>query len=319
MLIMATGLSSRGCAEREAAQRAELLLELIDRARVHRVMAAVVRPRRHLVDEEPPAVGDEQLDTQHADVLQPLGHRDGEVARLLRQARRHARRHHGGLEDAVAVPILARWKRGDVAVRAPREHHRQLGLERQPLLQHARHAAEALERRQGRAPRRSPWPDPCHRSPSRLVLSSAGSADLPQRGLELGAVAHRHGTAPWRIPRPAESSSRRSDPARWPPPSPTVERVPSARAARAFPPARSRTRSSRPRTSRPARRAPARRCRPSGDAGRPRGRPGCRDPDPARRRGIPCLRARSVNIRPSWPPPSMPTVAPGRITRTPAA
>ena len=162
-LIMATGVSRRGLAEREAAERAQLLLELVHGAGVHRVVPAVVRPRRHLVDEEPAAVGDEQLDAQHADVRPCARPRRSPASRASCASRsRHLGRHDGRLEDAVAVAVLARRERGDGAVRPPREHHRQLGLERQPLLQHARHAAEALECRQRRVRVGRPvaWPLP---------------------------------------------------------------------------------------------------------------------------------------------------------------
>ena len=159
---MATGREEPGLTQRQAAESAELLLELVHRARVHRVVPAVVRTWGHLVDEEPPAVGDEQLHAQHPDVLHPLGDRDRERTGLRGQARRHASRDHGGLQDAVPVAILPRRERGDSAVRPAGQHDRQLGLERQPLLQHAGHPAEPLERRHG--PRRDSvtvaWPLP---------------------------------------------------------------------------------------------------------------------------------------------------------------
>ena len=117
-----------------------------------------------------------------------------------------------------------------------------------------------------------------------------------------------------------EASSRRSGPARSPPRPPTAARTP----VRARPLERrrrdvlelGRDRGARSRPARPAR---ARRCTRLGDAGRPPGPAGLSGSGSRTTTPYPMTRARRVNIRPSWPPPSMPTVAPGRITRAPGA
>jgi hypothetical protein len=92
--------------ERQTAEGAKLLLELIHRAGVHGEMAAIVRPRRHLVDEQSSAVRDEQLHTEHAGVLHSLRHPHREAARLVGQPLGDTGRHHGRLEDAVPMPVL---------------------------------------------------------------------------------------------------------------------------------------------------------------------------------------------------------------------
>ena len=80
---IATGLQQPRLGQRQAAERAELLLELVGRARVQGVVAAVVRPRRDLVDVDRAAVGHEQLDAEHADVVQRVGRRAAPVSSRL--------------------------------------------------------------------------------------------------------------------------------------------------------------------------------------------------------------------------------------------
>src|SRR5688572_28409602 len=57
-------------AERQTAKRPHLLLELRRRARVDRIVAAVVRPRCDLVDEQRAVVGHEELDREHAAITE---------------------------------------------------------------------------------------------------------------------------------------------------------------------------------------------------------------------------------------------------------
>ena len=75
-------LQQLGRSERQAADRAQLLLELAGPAGVERQVPGVVRPRRQLVDEQPAVARDEELDAQHADVVERLHHRLRDVDRL---------------------------------------------------------------------------------------------------------------------------------------------------------------------------------------------------------------------------------------------
>ena len=67
-------------AEREAAESAKLLFELVRRTGVKGIVSAIVRPWCDFVDEEPAAISHEQLDSEHAHVVQRLHDRSSEVA-----------------------------------------------------------------------------------------------------------------------------------------------------------------------------------------------------------------------------------------------
>ena len=108
-------------------------------------MTAVVRPRRHLVHEEPASAGDKQLHAQHADVVQLLCHAHGQLAGLAGQPLGNAGRHRRRLQDAVAMMILSGLERHDPAVHPAREHDRQLELQVEALLQDACDAAQAAK------------------------------------------------------------------------------------------------------------------------------------------------------------------------------
>ena len=64
----------------------------------------------------------------------------GGLVGAVGEMRGHVRR----VEDAVDVLVLGDRVGGDTTVGGAREHHRQLAVEVQPLLQHARHVAELL-------------------------------------------------------------------------------------------------------------------------------------------------------------------------------
>ena len=132
----------RGVAERQAGEDAHLLLELAGDTGIDRVVAAVVRPRRHLVDDEPAVGEDEELDAQHADVLHRFGDAHGDVARLLGKLGRDARRRDADREDAVAMRVLDHREAGDRAVAAARDDARHLLAQCHALLEHAGHGAE---------------------------------------------------------------------------------------------------------------------------------------------------------------------------------
>ena len=84
------GLVLPGVAERQAGEHARLLLELRGHAGVDRVVAAVVRPRRDLVDDEPALRRHEHLDAQHAAVVE-LRRDGGRRRRAPRPPARRAR------------------------------------------------------------------------------------------------------------------------------------------------------------------------------------------------------------------------------------
>ena len=82
-LAIAAGASA--VTQRQAADGAELLLELAGRRGVERQVAGVVRPRGELVDQQLPVARQEHLDAQHADARRARrawrGNRQGFAAR----------------------------------------------------------------------------------------------------------------------------------------------------------------------------------------------------------------------------------------------
>ena len=76
----------RAVAERPAADRADVLLELVDQAGGLGPVAGVVHPRRDLVHHQP-APGHEQLDADHPDIVERGQDPPGDQHRVLRPAR----------------------------------------------------------------------------------------------------------------------------------------------------------------------------------------------------------------------------------------
>ena len=146
-LSMIAGRCWRGCDQRQAGQRAHLQVELRHVAGVHAVVAAVVRPRRHLVDHQRAVLA---------------------ARRTRRTARRRSRvpaamRAAAADGLAAAAPATCRPPAPAVTARMPsrcrfcctgrctiapsraaRHDHRAFGGQRQQLLQHAGHAPQAV-------------------------------------------------------------------------------------------------------------------------------------------------------------------------------
>ena len=80
-----------GRAERQAADRAQLLLELAGDAGVDGEVAGVVRARRQFVDQQSAVARHEELDAQHADHFQLFEHRAGDLDRVARRLARVTR------------------------------------------------------------------------------------------------------------------------------------------------------------------------------------------------------------------------------------
>ena len=82
------GVCCARVAERQVGEHARLLLELRRHAGVDRVVAAVVRPRRDLVDEQRAVARHEHLDAQHAAVVERRGDAAWRCSRALARAPR---------------------------------------------------------------------------------------------------------------------------------------------------------------------------------------------------------------------------------------
>ena len=100
-------------------------------------MAAVVRPRGELVDEQP-TVADEQLDGEHADEAEVVGDAQRQTGRLGRDVGADPGRYHGEVEDAADVVVLGDRVHGRAAVGGAGDEDAELGVERHPLLDDAR-------------------------------------------------------------------------------------------------------------------------------------------------------------------------------------
>jgi hypothetical protein len=121
-------------------------LELREVAAVDAVVARVVRARRHLVGEQR-AVGEhEELDAQHAHVIQRSSQARGGVESGARRGLVHIRRRHlRHRQDAVAVQVLLQRQVDHGAVVAARDDDAELEAQVQPPLQHAGHAPRACQ------------------------------------------------------------------------------------------------------------------------------------------------------------------------------
>ena len=171
---MQQALSKLRLTQRQAGHGAHLLLELVDAAGIERVVSAVVRPGRELIDVELAAVGHEHLHGQHAHILQCGGHLGGERHGLGAKPGRDARRHRRGVQNAVPVHVFGGRKGGHLAIPAASQHDGNLPLQVEFPFQDAGHPAKVPERLLGvlDAPTRAcPFPS----YPRRLVLSSAGT------------------------------------------------------------------------------------------------------------------------------------------------
>ena len=111
-------------AERPAGDGADVLLELRDRGAVQRPVPGIVHPRRDLVDQH---LGrrrhcrhHEHLDREHADIIQRVGDRLGDAARLRRQRLGNRGRRARDFQDVVAVLVFGDVEAFDMAVGAAR-------------------------------------------------------------------------------------------------------------------------------------------------------------------------------------------------------
>ena len=199
---------------------------------------------------------------------------------------------------------------GEPAAAAARAtHHADLGLERERLLQHARHRAQ-------HAPRRPHLRRVGHEPLALAVVAEAGGLqDRRVSDRRVGVERVDHGARPDRQPGVGEErllpdavlgdrdglGRRRA-------------RACGGRAVAATPPAGSRTRSSRRRSGRRARSARPRRRSGAVDARSATAVAGPPGRGRAPRCGTPSSAPRSARTRPSCPPPSMPIIAGGSTT-----
>jgi hypothetical protein len=149
-------------AQRQAAQGAHLLLELAGDAGVDGVVTAVVRARRHLVDDQL-AAADEELDAHGADEAQLFGDALGDILGIaLTQPVVRA-----GTMETSRMPLVCWFSpvgKHNPAVLVAGQHHRHFVVERQRC---SSTQGSPLKCRRRAAPRRGcSSPAPCRRSRS---------------------------------------------------------------------------------------------------------------------------------------------------------
>src|SRR5215217_2225265 len=122
-----------------------MILELAGTGALDREVPGVVDARSNLVREQLP-VAVEQLEREHANVVQVAEQLLHVSARLALQLVRHARRRRDGLtEDASLVMVLNERIRGDLSRGATDGDDAQLALKAYEAFQDERRRAEPLE------------------------------------------------------------------------------------------------------------------------------------------------------------------------------
>ena len=146
-------------AERQAGDGAHVVLELAGVGAFDGPVAGVVHARRHFVGDELAALH-EELDGEHADVLEVLEQLARGALRLARE-RRVAVGRAREAQDAVAMHVEVEWIEGDLAIGAAHRDDRDFGVERHEVFVEQRRLAERVPGASRSAGLRSTnWPLP---------------------------------------------------------------------------------------------------------------------------------------------------------------
>ena len=129
-------------AQRQAADGADVLCELAGLATLDGPVAGVVDAGGDLVDQQPAAFGDEQLDAKNPDVVERLGDALGARPRGRGESGGDVGRRQRQVEDAVHVAVLDRIEARHPAVRRAGNDHRDLAFDRDQRFQDRRTAVE---------------------------------------------------------------------------------------------------------------------------------------------------------------------------------
>ncbi len=159
-----------------------------------RPVAGVVHAWCHLVAEQF-AVLDEQLQCEHADVVEPLGQRARQRGGTRLQRADVRRRCQTQAEHAVDMPVAGQRPAAEFAIASAHRQHRQLALERherfqdQPVRRRLRAQCRPRGIRIGGLPQ-AELALAVVAEPARL--QDRRCADLTQRAIEIVAAVHRH-------------------------------------------------------------------------------------------------------------------------------
>uniref|UniRef100_A0A914YS88 Uncharacterized protein n=1 Tax=Panagrolaimus superbus TaxID=310955 RepID=A0A914YS88_9BILA len=138
-----------GAAQRQAQHGAQVVLELRSLAAFDGPVAGVVHARRHLVGQQL-TITAEQLQREHADVLQVFGNATGIADRCLPLGVGQHGRGHTGRQQAVDMPVAGDRPRLEAAIAAAHGDHADLALEGHEAFQDQ---SGALDLRAQRVPR----------------------------------------------------------------------------------------------------------------------------------------------------------------------
>ena len=139
---------ARRLAERPAANRPNMVLELADETGIERPMAGIMDARGEFVDDQrlALALALEHLHAKHADMAERVGDLAGNLFGRDRRAVGDAGGRAADGEDAVLMHVLHRVVEGERAVLTAHDDHRDFAFEQHQAFEQRRHVADRLER-----------------------------------------------------------------------------------------------------------------------------------------------------------------------------
>ncbi|KAG1249221.1 hypothetical protein G6F68_013453 [Rhizopus microsporus] len=174
-----------GAAQRQAKHGAQMVLELRGLAAFDGPVPGVVHARRHLVGQQF-AIAAEQLQREHAHVLQVLGNATGIADRSLPLGVGQHGRRHAGRQHAVDMPVAGNRPGLEAAIAATHGDHADLALEGHEALQDQARALDLRTQRIPSGPRRRvlrmhgrPNAAAFSASSSRLRMSAKAGSGMP--------------------------------------------------------------------------------------------------------------------------------------------
>ena len=170
-----TGAQQGGRAKRPAGNGPDMLLELGRDGAIHGPVAGIVHARRDFVDDQRVAAlacAHEELDAEHADIIQRLGNAPRGCDGFISTGPGKGCRHHGTVQDVVAMLVFRGIEGTETAIETPRRDHGDLTAE----------PDEGFEDRRLPAHGRPGRLRTCHRRELGLSLAVIAQA----RGLEHG-------------------------------------------------------------------------------------------------------------------------------------
>lgn len=120
---------SPGIAQRQAAQRPHLLLELVRDAGIQRVVAGIMRSRRNFIHIKL-VLDNKELNAQDPDISHVCRDVAGQLLSVVQQAKKSLRRRNGNVQYAVPVAVFTGRKALNLARLISYQHDRKFTIER---------------------------------------------------------------------------------------------------------------------------------------------------------------------------------------------